>query len=469
MGKFCGFEPSNLIEVICGQNHADTEDWKQKTLRLAMSFKDRLLWRLFKIDLARADDRNAWYLVVELFWATILSAVASFNAAFAIRLGADNFQVGLLSSIPALLAVLVSIPAGRFLTRKSCRKPWVVGSLFIHRTGYLLVAVSPWFHLFNIEPGLLVVLIIGTISAPAHFFNVGWTAMLADVIPEQRRAAVFTARNIVGQATICVAVFLCGQWLSRVHFPINYQVLYFVGYLASLVSIYYLSRLNVPDRLWRHFRWKSRNKASLAGRARSMAKRFTDHPGFLRITVNTFLHGMGLWMAGPLYSLYFVRELGASDAWLGLNGTLGSLGNIIGYSFWRWQMARWGEHNTLKRTIVLAGVYAVLVGLTPSLPVILLYGILNGLFVSPGINLSHFNTLLKVTPAEARPQYVSIYQTIMNIGAFIAPLVSVAIASQIGLPATLVGCGLLSIIGSSSFIWDPIPEQREESPVLLES
>src|SRR5512138_134841 len=99
---------------------------------------DRVLWHFFKIDLSKTDDRNAWYLVVELFWASILGSVATFNAAYAIRLGADNFQVSLLSSIPALLAVLVSYPAGQFLERRSRRMPWILGSLFAYRASFLL-------------------------------------------------------------------------------------------------------------------------------------------------------------------------------------------------------------------------------------------------------------------------------------------------------------------------------------------
>lgn len=428
-----------------------------------MSLQERFLWHFFKINPSRTGDRNAWYLVLEMFWASILGSVATFNAAFAIRLGADNIQVGLLTSIPALLAVLVSIPAGRFLTRQSRRKPWVLGSLLAHRTGYVLVALAPWIHISGIEPGLLVVLIIVVISAPAHFFNVGWIALLADVVPEQRRAAVFAARNIINQATVSIVVFLCGQWLSQVVFPINYQVLYFTGYITSLVSMVYLLRLSVPDSMIGPISMeKVRTKLSLVERARDVKKLFTDHPGFMRITLDTFLHGIGVWMASPLYALYFVRELGASDAWLGMNGTLASLGTIAGYSFWRWLISRWGEPLSLKRTIVLVGLYAVAVGLTPSLPVILIYGVINGLIV-PGVNLSHFNTLLKVTPPEARPQYISIYQTMMNVGAFVSPLISVAIANQVGLAPTLIGAGLLSMIGSTSFWWLPIVVPKVEA------
>jgi MFS family permease len=450
---------------------------------------DRLLWRFFKINLSNPDDRNAWYLVLELFWAAILGSVATFNAAYAIRLGADNLQVSLLSSIPALMAVLVSYPAGQFLQRRSRRMPWILGTLFAYRASFLLVAAAPWLHLFGIPPGLMAVLFIVLGSAPAHFFNVGWIAMLGEAIPENRRAAVFTARNIVNQGTVSIIVFLCGQWLSRMPFPGNYQSLYLIGFLASMVSMYYLFKLHVPDspvaavaepRLDdklppasetspRPRRISLRERAgAFALSAKKLRAELNDNPAFFRITRNTFLHGVGVWMAAPLYTLYFVRQLDASDAWLGLNGTIASIGTIAGFSLWRWLIARWGEPVSLKRTICLIGVYPVLVGLTPSLPLILGYGVLNGL-ISPGVNLSHFNILLKVTPADARPRFTAIYITIMNIGAFISPLVSVAIADQVGLAPMLVVSGLLSIVGSTSFWWAPVLAPKPEAPQLAEA
>lgn len=301
--------------------------------------------------------------------------------------------------------------------------------------------------------------------------------MLGEAIPDQRRAAVFAARNITNQVTVSIVVFLCGQWLSRIVFPINYQVLYLFGFLTSMISMYYLYKLHVPDSAVLEVKkvalQRSRSLPELLGSLVNSAKSFRqemiDHPGFSRITLNTLFHGVGVWMAGPLYVLYFMRVLNASDAWLGLNGTIASIGTIVGYSLWRWLMARWGEPVCLKRTIVLIGVYPILVGLTPSLPLILVYGVLNGL-ISPGTNLAHFTTLLRVTPDNARPRFTAIYITIMNIGAFVSPLISVAIANWIGLAPMLIISGVLSVIGSTSFWWAPVVWQDKNSePVASET
>jgi len=158
-------------------------------------------------------------------------------------------------------------------------------------------------------------------------------------------------------------------------------------------------------------------------------------------------------MVGPLYILHYMRDLGANEAWLGLNGTVLTTATILGFAFWRWLIVKWGEPITLKRTIVLIGAYPLVVGLLPSLSLILIATAINGLIV-PAVNLSHFNTLLKVTPDENRPGYTAAYMTIANIGAFICPLVGVAVANRFGLAPTMVACGALCILGSTSFwIW----------------
>jgi MFS family permease len=395
-----------------------------------------------------------------MFWATMLSSASTFNAAFAIRLGASNTIVSLLTSLPALLAFMIAIPAGQFLNSRRQTKPWLLGSLAIHRAGYLLVLLSPLMSLFGIPPGTLVVLAIVATSPPASFFNVGFIPMLTEVIPEKKRAGVLAARNIIYNITFSLCGLLLGLWLDRVIFPFNYQAMYLFGIGCSFISIYFLVKIQVshPSAI------QQPAQATGASTQRSrlfFRDAFQKHPGFVRIAVNTLLHGLGLWAISPLYVLYYVRTLGASDTWLGLLGTVSSLSTIFGYIFWRWLMGRWGEAKTLKRTIVLAGIFPILVGLLPSLSLILIAAALNGL-LSPGIGLSHMSTLMKVTPADNRPGYTAVYMTLNNIGAFLLPFAGIALANRFSFAPILIAFGLLSVIGSTSFLWWPVKTPDDE-------
>jgi len=419
-----------------------------------------LLYRLFRIDLNNIHDRNALYLVLEIFWASMIVASATFNAAFAIRLGSSNTSVGLLTSLPALLAVILSIPAGRFLKSRANGKPWLLGSLTVYRAGFALVAMIPWLPFREESLGPLVVAVFVLMTAPVAMFNVGFIPMLGNVIPVERRAAVFTARNVIFNATQGIFTFGFGIWLANIAFPLNYQLMYLFGFLTSLLSLYFLIKVQVPPKNQiTPPAPRVKVKRNLREILVSARQALTKYPHFTRITVNTFLHGSGVWAAMPLYVLYYVRVLDAKDDWLGLLGTVTSIATIGGWMLWRSVMGRWGEATTLKRTIILIGLFPLAVGLTNSLwPILILAGI-NGLLV-PGVNLSHINTLLKVMPPEDREEYTGIYMSGANLGLFIFPLLGVAAANAFGLGTTLVACGILSIAGSFSFWLWPVDSQH---------
>jgi len=427
----------------------------------------QIITRLFHLNLKRQDDRNAWYLIVEIFWASILASAASFNAAFALRLGASNSDIGLLSSIPSLLAIVIAIPAGRFFAGLQRRKPWIVSSLALHRLLFLFVAVLPFLAGTGLPLGPIAVWILIMIGIPAHFFNIGFTPMLADMISEDRRAAVFSARQIVYNAAVSILIFSLGKWLQLAPYPFNYQVMFLVGVITSMISIFYLVKMNVPDHPPAAI---AAEPVSIAGEWKLLREALFEQPGFGAIVRNTFLQSFALWAANPLYILYFVKGLKADESWLGLNGTIVSIVTIFAYMVWRKWMSNLGETKTLKITIAIASTYPLLVGLSPSLPLILVAGALFSFF-NAGVGLSHINTLLRVIPDDKRPQYIAFWTVLMNSGAFIAPLISVKIADLVGVVPTLIGCGIIAALGALSFTFWPVktPPPQPVAPAPQEA
>ena len=404
-----------------------------------------------RLNLKNIDDRNALFLVLEIFWAGIIAATATFTGAYALRLGATNVQIGLLSSLPGLLAVFVSIPAGHFLETRSNRKPWIVGALTLYRTGFALIAVIPWLHFPDQWRGALVIAILILMNIPLHFFNIGWIPFIAEAVPETRRASVFSARNVIANITLSLSAILYGLWLNQRTFPINYQLMFLSGYIAGLLSSYFVTWVRTSQVA--SIIPKEQTGLPFQSEWRTLRQSFSNEPAFIRITINTILHAIGLWTITPIYILYFVRQLNASDAWIGLQATFASVGTILGYLFWRYVITRRGEIWALKRTIICLGIYPVLIGLFPVLNIILFVVGMNG-FMTGGVNLSHFTTLLKMMPESQRPTYTALYIAIVNIGAFLCPLLGVWLADIFGFRLLLIGCGVLSIIGSTSFwIW----------------
>jgi MFS family permease len=418
--------------------------------RLQASIKGAMPWKQARTE----AERNIWYLYIEVFWAGIFLAALAFNATYALRLGATNTQIGWLSSIPALLAMVVLVPAARFLETKSDRAPWLTWSLIVGRALFVGAALAPWVLPRFAAQAVVAVLILRAI--PMQFYSAGFTPMLADVIPPRDRALVLANRSIISSATVAVCTYLFGQWMDLATrlpwagFPFNYQLVYILGAIAGVMSGYFVSRVRPPKtQVIRRERPEFK-----AARLREIQETFQTlvrrNRAFVRIVINTFIFNLGAWMVGPLYMIFFIRQLNASDGWVGLNTTLANIGVISGNLLWRRIVDRKGAGWSLRAAVPLAASYAFLVSFFPNLNLILLFGVLINL-VNPGVNLSHGNILYTLTPKERRASYMALYATISNVGAFIAPMIGVALSEAIDIRWILLGGGALRLIGAGMF------------------
>lgn len=268
-------------------------------------------------------------------------------------------------------------------------------------------------------------------------------------------------RNILVSSAVAALTLLAGKWLEASQrmpwagFPVNYQVLYVVGFVGAMLSTYYVHKLQVPATAVIPRPSRGAPQKPLLAELWAM---LTVDRDYRAIVLNTLLYDAGAWLVGPLYVIFFVRELGASDSWIGLNSTLANLGVILGYALWRRWMRHLGYSRALLISAPLGACYAFLVALFPSLTLILAWGILISL-INPGLNLSHFNILLKLCPDDRRASYIATFSTIMNAGAFVLPLVGVALANVIGVRAVLLAGGCIRLLGAALFYLNRIRVQ----------
>ena len=409
-------------------------------------------------------ERNVWYLYVEVFWAAIFMAVMAFNATYALRLGASNTMIGWLSSLPALFAMIILMPAARLLETKSDRGPWLRGSLLIGRGLFLGVAFVPWIAPRHAAEVMIAILIVRAL--PMNVFSAGFNPMLADLIPSRDRARVFANRNIIHSATLALCTFLLGRWLDAAYtipwagFPVNFQVMYFVGGVAALLSTYYVSRVRPPETkvVGRAKRpQRDEETSGLLGRVKAtmseVATQAADRQGFVRIMSHTLVFNFGAWLVMPLYIIFFVKQLQASDGWIGLNSTLAQVGGIAGHLIWRRVIQRFGNERTLLTAVPMAAGYAFLVALFPDLTLILIWGVLINL-INPGVNLSHFTLLIEQCPPERRASYMALFSSVMNAGAFVGPMLGVALSEMIDIRWVFIIGGVIRLGGALMFhLW----------------
>jgi hypothetical protein len=404
------------------------------------------------VDSIKIQERNFRLLYLETFLGSSLGIAQVFAGAFAIRMGATNAEIGLLSSIPALLVILVSIPIGRFMHKTRRKFFWALAGVSIQRVGYVILALSPWVKFTPATPSIFYVGLTVLLFVPLQFFSIAYIGMMIDLIPANRRAGFFTIRNMIVSIMTIIGIFLAGQWLSHHSFPGNYQLVFVFFGILSFSDLFVWLNLRFPPKNIENQPQEIKN-TSLFKQIKELAQVLKTQPLFARLIVNLLLLNLGIWTVNPLYVLYTVRQLQASDAWIGLNGTVSNICALAGALVARYVVIRWGDSVATRRIVLLSGIYPIIIGLTGSLNMILVYmGLMN--LLSPGFSLAVNNLYLKVLPKDNREDSVAIYNTILNIGAFIFPLLGVACASRFGIGPTIVGCGVLTLIGSLSFwLW----------------
>jgi MFS family permease len=244
---------------------------------------------------------------------------------------------------------------------------------------------------------------------------------------------MLSVRNILFGVTSTIAALFGGRLLDAVAFPVNYQILFILAFAASQVSTYYLWRIQVPT-----------DEVSIQTRGPEIGSGLTDlislfrsNPAYARFTLSAIVVHLGLLFAVPLYPIYWVRVLHASEGWIGLIMMIGSATTVLFYPVWSRLTTRRGNPYVLGISVFALALYPLFTALSPSIEWILLVQFWGGVFTG-GFTLSLFNGLLEVCPDERKASYIATFNTLINMAAFISPLISTSLTPWIALPVLLL-------------------------------
>jgi MFS family permease len=179
----------------------------------------------------------------------------------------------------------------------------------------------------------------------------------------------------------------------------------------------------------------------------------------------SLLFQVGFQFALPLFTIYTLRDLGASPLWVSLIVVSSSIAQIFTYPIWaRWN-DRYGWIKTMIWSIAIMSSSPFLYALTTTLWPLLLFNLVAG-FGWAGYNLVSFNALLQTCPSGAREGGIAYYNMLMNGIAAVLPLVAVLISDWIGIRWALgMGAGLRMM--GVVYFYLSIPSHRSHFPIRL--
>jgi MFS family permease len=369
-----------------------------------------------------------------------MSAAAPFLPVFVTRLGATNFQVGLLTAMPGLTGLLLALAVGRFLQTRRQIVPWFGRARFLISSAYAFTALvtmlaPPQYAV----PAVLAIWAVVTL--PQVVLNVSFSVVMNGVAGPKGRYELMGRRWTILGLTTAVAVAVVGQLLACFDFPRNYQWVFMGLSVGGFISLYFSSHIRLPDA-------DPPPRPAPGQGLRRYAQLIGSQPDFVAFALKRFVYLSAVALSAPLFPLYYVRVVQANDAWISFISVAQTATMMIGYTVWaRASRARGARFVLLGTTLGLA-FYPALTAATGRVELIALLAALSGIFQA-GLDLVFFDELMKTVPPAYTATFVSLAQSLQYLATVASPLVGTFLADHIGLGGGLLvstGLRLLGVI-----------------------
>ncbi|MEM5774062.1 MAG: MFS transporter [Anaerolineaceae bacterium] len=402
---------------------------------------------------------NFRHLYLEIAWYAILNGtVLSFFSVFATRAGATGQQVGLIGAAPAIANLIFSIPASMYMQKLPTARIVTVSAV-LQRVFYLFFAVLPFF--VSSQP-LVWALIIGTflLSIPGTGLAVSVNALIAQTIPVEWRAHVVSRRNILLSLITIITLTISGQLLTRIEFPLNYQIVFFIGFVGAMMSSLHLSLIKPaqetqPQKPQKQVQVAEPKAKTIFWRVRpDVRKRIQQanqpsKPSFLAlrgkyglVLLILFLYWFALYLSAPIFPVYQVNELNLTDRIISMGSSVFSLTTLLGATQVSRLARRYSNHRLTSVGLMLSMIYPFFLPLSRTPAIFILVSAAGGIGWAT-INSCLMNYLYEQIPSTSDlAGHLAWYNVALNAAILVGSLLGPAIAGGIGLTTALIIFGV---------------------------
>lgn len=354
---------------------------------------------------------------IEGSWAALHFLITSgvFFTGFALMLGANDFQLGLLGAIP-VIAQVFQILGAYLIERTGWRKGIVAWFSVVSRTIWLPIALIPFFvH----SRAVLIFMILYSISSVVmNIAAPGWVTWMAAIIPSSIRGRYFGARNringFVSIAGSLAAGFAVDLFRQHGHEAGGYLALQLIAVVAGVMAFSLI--LRQPD--------PGAPAEPVPAIANYLLQPLRD-PNYRRILAFYLYWVFACGIASPFFNAHLLKHMQWNFKSIALLGVVASVTMMIVQTYWGRLIDRYGHRPVLMVTVI--GIlhlpfYYAFCPWAIRWP-IYLNTLLTGVFWG-GFGLAIFNLVIDMLPSKNRTMYVAVLAALSGITSFAANVLS---------------------------------------------
>jgi len=347
-------------------------------------------------------------------YATMFGAGETYFSAFALFFKATTPQIGLLVSLPALLASFVQLLSAWIGRRTGKRKPIILVGASLQALMWLPIAMLPVYF-----PQFSVSLLIGAVilyQCGAHLVTPQWGSLMGDIVAERRRGRFFALRTKIVSLVTFVSLAIGGVVLHvfdiNGHTLAGFLCIFGIAMVARLISVYFLAKMHDP----------SGHVAALEVPIDESWLYRLRKSNFVRFSLFFALMQFSVAIASPFFSVYMLRDLEFTYAQFTANTGMSILAQFLTLNQWGRISDIFGNRRILSATGLLLPLMPLLWVISPSFWYLLLVQALSGLAWA-GFTLSASNFLYDLIAREKRATYLAIHNILASAGIFCGALV----------------------------------------------
>lgn len=381
----------------------------------------------------------------------------NFFPIFAITiLGATNYQVGLISSLPPLMALLMTIPAAILLNKAHAQKRLVAMSVLLARLLFLFIITLVYLPSATLQAWAFLV-VIAIMSMPNTVANIGWQTLISGLVSDARRGAFFSDRHrmltIVGLISTLSIGILMKDASDNV---VAYQILFSIAFCFGLLEVFLLMK---------HQEEPLKSDDPLV-KKKVMDWSIFQLSRYVSFLVAALFFNFAWQMAWGIFNIYHVRIIGATIFWVSMFSVGSMLMQIVTFPLWK----KWAEQRSNIQVFVWAAIGMAttpfLTILSTNLYYITIVQTTSGFFLS-GTVLILFNLLLEQSPEASRTYCITTYNVLLGVVAFIAPQIGIWMLDVWGVEIAMTLNSVLRFLGAMLFFVVYI-RYRRDSKALME-
>ncbi len=399
------------------------------------------------------EEENTLLLMAEAVFAGIVLQITNpYYQFFAAAMGADEVAISLISSLPSFCALFVLLPSSLMIDRVRDKKKFLMTVISVCGVILPLVALSPflgdrgyWFFIIGISVW----------NAPYICYTVAWQSYFSDLYPPAHRALPYSRRQMVYNAVPVLTMLLGGLVLSCLCTTqsakiLAYQIFYFTAFGASILQRKAIRHTHCPPAA-------ETGAAGSAGGGGSILREFAGairnlrrHPRFCLFLLLLFCFYFAWQMAWPMFFIYLVSETGFNEIAKSVLDVASYLALTLTSTWWGRRIDKYGPRGSTVLGMLGAATVPAWTVCTGNYWVILVSYIFSGA-TAPGFQLGLFNDMLDNLPDENKSLYIGIYNLVMQISNFVAPLCGTALYSMIGSVRTMYLSSTLRLCAAGFF------------------